>query len=62
MLTAEEELRALREFCHEEATAEHNAEDACAAFAIVRDRISARLEELRRERVAFDYEDWGRGN
>lgn len=43
---AVEELTSLLTFCREEAAAEHNAEDARTAFAIVRNRCIERIEAL----------------
>lgn len=52
------ELEAIRSSCHDEAVAEHNAEDARTAFAVVRDRCAARIDKLKQQQRDDVYRDW----
>lgn len=48
------QLEAIRAFCHKEAIAEHNADDARTAFAIVRGECGDKIKQLQqRKRDAF---------
>lgn len=51
------ELNLIEQWLHQEAVAEHNADDSRTAFAVARDHVSDRLKELRQEDAETMYED-----